>query len=197
MSDVFQISPWQQSSEPCTIIDVLESDVWPVDDNSGSGTKDQLGNGLHPVVAYGGRTTADGRPANLVGIVSSWTAGLTTATGRVRLDIAKGKIVYNWVANVLTYAAGVPATFEQAPVPGQPVYVDDSDDLGEGVTLSMSPLNDAGVANPQAGWLHYAQDEMPDSAYGGARASATFDNSLANELVQQVYAVVLGVGRDA
>ena len=83
MSATFYGHGYECSSEPPRFtIDVLESDCWPVDDNSGSGTKDQLGNGLHPVIALGGRTAADGRPMNLTGVVISWTAGLTTATGR-------------------------------------------------------------------------------------------------------------------
>ncbi|MCP4540677.1 MAG: hypothetical protein GY832_26360 [Chloroflexi bacterium] len=191
MTAEFQGHPYQQSSEPLTTIDALESDIWPVDDNSGSGTKDAIGIGLHPVIALGGRTAADGRPLNMTGVVVSYVAGLTTATGRVEVNIADGTHVYNWVANVLTYADQAPATFEQAPVPGQPVYVDDSASLAEGVTLSMSPLSQAGLRNPLAGYLWYAQDEMPDIAFGGARAASTFDNSLANSLVQQRYCVVL------
>jgi len=194
MTAEFQGHPYQQSSEPLTIVDAQESDIWPVADNSGSGTKDAIGEGLHPIVALGGRTVADGRPLNDVGVVISYTAGLTTATGRVRVNVAKGAQIYNPVANVLTYDAGDPNTFEQAPIPNQPVYVDDSDSLGEGVTLSLSPLNNDDLPNPQAGWLDYAQDELPDSAYGGPRAASTFDNSLADELVQQVYCVRLGSG---
>jgi hypothetical protein len=147
--DTFQNGTnWQQSSGPHVIRDALESDCWPVDDNSGSGTKDQLAEGLHPVIALGGRTAADGRPLNLTGVVTSFQAGGTTATGRVRVNIADGMVVRQYVANVLTYSGGAANTFEQAPVPFQPVYVDDSDDLSEGVTLSMSELNDADVRNP-------------------------------------------------
>lgn len=191
MTNTFQVHPYQQSSEPQLVVDVHESDVWPVADNSGSGTKDALDITTHPVVAIGGRAAADGRPLNRTGIVVTFTAGLTTSLGMVRVDIADGKEVYNPVANVLTYNAGTPNTFEQAPVVGQPVYVDDSDDLGEGVTLSMSPLNDADVRNPLAGHLFYAQDEMANSAFGGARDASTFDTSLADELVQQVYCILL------
>lgn len=196
--DIFIHGPgWQQSSEPSTVVDVHEADVWPVDDNSGSGTKDSLltaalvYDGVHPVVAIGGRTAADGRPLNLTGVVESVTPGLTLATSHVRVDIADGKIVRAWVANVLTYAQGAAATFEQAPVLGQPVYVDDSNDLGEGVTLSLSPLNDADVRNPLAGYLWYCQDEMANAAQGGARTAATFDGTLANSLVEQEYCVLL------
>lgn len=183
---------WEQSSGPHTVIQVHESDCWPVADNSGSGTKDAIADGLHPVVAVGGRTEADGRAQNLTGVVTSFTAGLTTATGLVRVNIADGMIVRNWVANVLTYANGDAATFETAPIPGQPVYVDDSDDLGEGVTLSLSPLNDGALPNPLAGWLAYCQDEYADAVVGGPNSASTFDGTLANELVEQAYCVVLG-----
>ena len=116
---------------------------------------------------------------------------LGTATDRVEVNIADGTIVRQYVANVLTYSEGTAATFEQAPVVGQPVYVDDSDDLSEGVTVSLSPLNDADVRNPLAGYLWYCQDEIADGQVGGGRATATFDTSLANELVEQEYCVLL------
>jgi len=198
MPDTFQEgSNWQQSSEPYTIIQVHEADCWPVDDNSGSGTKDQLADGLHPVIAIGGRTAADGRPINVTGVVVSYRAGLTTATGLAQVNIADGAIVRQYVANVLTYSGGSAATFETAPVVGQPVYVDDSDDLSEGVTLSMSPLNDAGVKNPQAGILFYCQDEYADAMVGGPNTASTFDTSLSNSLVEQEYCVLLlNVSRD-
>ena len=189
--DTFQNGTnWEQSSGPIVSRDALESDCWPVADNSGSGTKDALAEGLHPIIALGGRTAADGRPLNLTGVVTSFQAGGTTATGRVRVNIADGMVVRQYVANVLTYS-GTPATFEQAPVPFQPVYVDDSDDLSEGVTCSMSPLNDGGLRNPLAGYLYYCQDELADSSAGGARSAATFDTVLANSLVEQSYCVLL------
>ena len=193
MPDTFQSGTnWQQSSEPHTIVAVQESDCWPVDDRSGSGTKDQLAPGLHPVIAIGGRTAADGRPLNLTGVVVSYAGtGSGTATDRVEVNIADGAIVRQYVANVLTYSGGAANTFETAPIVGQPVYVDDSDDLGEGVTLSMSPLNDADVRNPLAGYLWYCQDEIADGLAGGARATSTFDGSLAEELVEQEYCVLL------
>jgi hypothetical protein len=192
MPDEFQAgSDWQQSSEPHTIIQVHEADCWPVADNSGSGTKDALADGLHPVIAIGGRTAADGRPLNLTGVVVSYFAGLTAPVGIAQVNIADGTIVRQYVSNVLTYAAGVPATFEQAPVVGQPVYVDDSDDLSEGVTLSMSPLNDADVRNPLAGYLFYCQDEYADASLGGPNTSSTFDGALPNEATEQEYCVLL------
>ena len=183
---------WQQSSEPHTIVDVQESDCWPVDDRSGSGTKDQLDDNLHPVIAIGGRTAADGRPLNLTGVVVSINLStLGTATDRVEVNIADGTIVRQYVSNILTYSGGSANTFETAPVVGQPVYVDDSDDLSEGVTLSMSPLNDGDVRNPLAGYLWYCQDEIADGQVGGSRATATFDTSIANEETEQEFCVLL------
>jgi len=199
MPDTFQEgTDWQQASEPHLYREVQESDCWPVDDRSGSGTKDQLDSGLHPIVAVGGRTAADGRPLNVTGVVVDVNlSALGTATDRVTLNIAKGYIVRQYIANVLTYSGGTANTFETAPVVGQPVYVDDSDDLSEGVTCSLSPLNDADVANPLAGWLWYCQDEIADGQVGGERSTATFDTSLANELTEQEYCVMLADhGRD-
>jgi len=183
---------WQQASEPQTNIEVQESDCWPVDDNSESGTKDELAPGLHPIIAIGGRTAADGRPLNMTGVVVSYAGtGSGTSTDRVVVNIADGYVVRNYVANVLTYVATVPSTFEQAPVVGQPVYVDDSDDLAAGVTLSMSPLNEDDLRNPLAGYLWYCQDEIADGLAGGSRATSTFDGTLANSLVQQEYCILL------
>jgi hypothetical protein len=183
---------WQQSSEPILIVDVQEADIWPVDNRSGSGTKDQIDEGLHPIVAIGSQTAAGGRPLNLTGVVISCNISVHgTATDRVMVNIADGAIVRQYVANVLTYNMGAAATFEQAPVVGQPVYVDDSDDLSEGVTCSLSPLNDAGVRNPVAGYLWYCQDEIADGQVGGSRATSTFDTSLLNSLVEQEYCVLL------
>jgi hypothetical protein len=117
--------------------------------------------------------------------------GSGTATDRVTVNTADGAIVRQYVANILTYAGGAPATYEQTPQVGQPVYVDDSADLAEGVTLSMSPLNYDDVENPLAGHLWYCQDEIADGHVGGLRATATFDTALANELVEQEYCVRL------
>lgn len=190
---------YEQSSEPHTIVDVQESDCWPVDDRSVSGTKDQLAPGLHPVIAIGGRTAADGRPLNVTGLVISYAGtGSGTATDRVEVDIADGVITRQYVSNILTYSGSSPYTFEQAPIVGQPVYVDDSSSLSAGVTLSLSPLNnDGGVKNPQAGVLWYCQDEIADGLAGGARATSTFDGALPNSETEQVYCVLLlNISRD-
>lgn len=192
-------SNWEQSSGPIVSRQVQEADVWPVYDNAAI-TKDSLldanGNyhGVHPVVAIGGRTAADGRPLNLTGVIMDVTASSTLAESLVRVNIADGMIVRNWVANVTAYSGTVANTFEQAPVAGQPVYVDDSQALAAGVTLSMSPLSGAGLRNPVAGHLFYCQDEYPNDAVGGPNASSEFDSSLSNTLVQQVYCVILSNG---
>lgn len=184
---------WQQSSEPHTFVEVQEGNCWPVDDRCVAGAKDQLADGLHPVIAIGGLTAADGRPLNLTGVVVSCNISAAgTATDRIVVNIADGTIVRQHVANILTYTGGSAATFETAPVVGQPVYVDDStSDMAAGVTLSMSPLNSAGLRNPLAGYLWYCQDEIADGQVGGARAAATFDTALSNSLVEQVYCVLL------
>ena len=193
MTTQFYSGPdWQQSSEPYMPLEVTEADCWPVDDNSISGAKDELAGGLHPVVAIGGRTAADGRPLNWTGIVVSYEGtGGGTGTDRVVLNAADLAIVRNYVANILTYSNGSAATYETAPVVGQPVFVDDSADLAAGVTLSMSPQNSAGLRNPLAGYLHYCQDEIADWHVGGERSTSTFDTSLSNALVQQTYCVLL------
>ena len=183
---------WQQSSEPLTIVQVHEADIWPVADNSDSGTKDEIEDGLHPIVAIGGRSAADGRPLNLTGVVVTCLEGLVEAEDLVQVNIADGAIVRQYVANVLTYDGSNPLTFETAPVPGQPVYVDDSSALAAGVTVSMSPFNETGtLKNPLAGYLWYCQDEYADNTVGGPNADSTFDTSLADELVEQEYCVLL------
>ena len=190
----YEGSDWQQSSEPHVFVDVQEGDCWPVDVRSESTTKDQLDDGLHPVVAIGALDDA-GRALELTGVVVSVNLSvLGTATDRVVINIADGTIVRQYVSNILTYSGEAPNTFETTPIVGQPVYVDDSADLSEGVTLSMSPLNHAGTSNPLAGYLWYCQDEIADGQVGGSRATATFDTVLADEAVEQIYCVLLSNG---
>jgi hypothetical protein len=187
---------WEDSSGPICPVVVHESDVWPVDDNSESGAKDSLldangdWNGVHPVVAIGNRTHAR-RPLQRTGVVVFVQPGLTTASSQVVINCADQMVVRNYVANNTAYSGTTPITFVTTPYPGQPVFVDDSQGLAAGVTLSMSPLNEDGLENPLAGHLHYCQDEMRDDMVGGARAAATFDSTLADELVQQAYCIML------
>lgn len=178
---------WEQSSGPIIPRQVHESDVWPVDDNAAA-QKDVLADGLHPVVAVGERTAAGGRPALVTGVVITYIPGTTTALGIVNLNIAEGMIVRQYVANIRDYS---PVDYETAPSVGMPVYVDDSATIGAGVTLSMAEEQAAGLLNPQAGVLWYCQDELANSEMGGARAVSTFDTTLADELVEQEYCVLL------
>lgn len=184
---------YETSSGPLVIVDVHEDDIWPVGDNVNSGAdKDAIGDGLHPVVAVGRtRTADDGRPMNITGVVISFIAGLTTRSGRVSLNIADGYIVSNYVDNTLTYSNNVPNTFESAPIIGQPVFVDDSGDLGLGCTLSLSPLNEDGVANPMAGVLWYDQDQYVDAGQGGPILDANIVWPLSWSESQAEYAVCI------
>jgi len=188
-TDFMAATDWEQASGPLTIVSVQENDCWPVDTRSISGAKDTLAAGKHPVIAIGGMTAADGRPLNVTGVVVSFegTNDSGIATDRVNVNIADGYIVRQYVANILTH----PNTYEQAPVVGQPVYVDDSAALSAGVTLSMAAANSAAVKNPQAGILWYCQNEIADGLAGGSRAASTFDGSLLNSLVEQEYCVLL------
>lgn len=176
---------WQESSGPVLTRLFDESDLWPVADNSGSGTKDALADGLHPAIAIGGRTAADGRPLNMTGVVVSVQGRL------VVVNIAHGFAILNYVSNILTYNGGNANSWESAPVIGQPVYVDDSNDLGEGCTLSMSPLNDAGVKNPLWGVLWYSQDEMVDYGVGGANYSASWPKSWSDSVSSEYLVPIL------
>ena len=179
---------WEQSSGPIVNVEVHEMDVWPVADNSASGTKDTLVDGLHPVVAVGERTAAGGRPGNVTGVVMTVTAGSVNSMSIVELNIAEGMIVRQYVSNIRDHSA---VDYETNPTVGMPVYVDDSALLSAGVTLSMAPMTATDLLNPQAGVLWYCQDEMANSEMGGARAVHTFDNTLADTAVEQEYCVLL------
>jgi len=158
----------QDSSGPSCNRKFEEDVLWPIDDNA-VGAKDVLADGLHPVVAIGGRTVADGRPLNITGIVVSYNAVSDIAV----VNIASCQIVRAYVSNVRGYPGGGVAAndWEDAPVIGQSVYVDDSDDLGAGCTLSMSDQNEIDLANPLAGYLMYCQDEYVDHPIGGSNST--------------------------
>ena len=186
MPDDFQSgTDWEQSSGPFCERKVAVADLWPVGSNA-EGTKDSLAAGLHPVVAIGGRTTADGRPENRTGVVVNYVNDYL-----VQMNVADQFIVKQYVSNILTYSGVTPATFETAPVIGQPVYVDDSQALSAGVTLSLSSLNEDGLANPLAGHLFYCQDEYRDGDIGGPNASATWPLTWANEETETEVCVML------
>ena len=185
-AEFYSGTDWQQSSEPYVNRKVALAYIWPEAAKSGSGTKDALADGLHPVVAVGLRAGAE-RGLQPTGVVVTFDSADDIAI----INFADGYIVRQYVANILTYAQAAAATFETTPYPGQPVYVDDSDDLAEGVTLSMSPLNEDDLRNPFAGVLFWCQDEYKDSGKGGPNTADQFDVVLANELVQQEYCIML------
>ena len=188
MPDEFISGPdWQCTSGPHLPRAYDASvDLWPhgAGSEAGGGDKDVLADGLHPVLAIGLKAN---RPNNLTGVVVSYNSN----NDRAIMNLAEKVVVRQYVANVLTYDQGDPDTFDQSLSIGDPVYVDDSDGLAAGVTLSRSPLNSAGNANPLAGYLHYDQDEYDDSGVGGAGAAITWPQVLANELVENEYCVML------
>ena len=173
---------WEQSSGPLVIRAFdASADLWPHGVAAG---KDVLADGLHPVLAIG--PTAN-RPINLTGVVVTYDATLD----RAQMNLADKFVVRAYVANVLTYSQAAAATFDTSMAIGDPVYVDDSDDLSAGVTLSRSPLNEDDEANPLAGYLFYCQDDYDDTGVGGADANVSYPRTCANSLVEQTYCVML------
>lgn len=158
---------WEQTSGPIIPRQFALADIWPVGLGSeiGGGNKDVLEDGLHPAVAVGAKGF---RPKNLTGTVISYNA----AAGLVILNMADKFVSRQYVANVLTYAANIPDSWAATFALGAPVYVDDSDSLSAGVTLSLSPLNSAGSANPLFGYVFYCQDDYLDIGVGGPNAAA-------------------------
>lgn len=190
MGALFQAGPdWQESMGPELMRQVSLADIWPE-----GAPKDDLADGDHPVVALGAQTVADGRPNQPTGVVVSYES----VSGIVVVNLAPGQIVLQDVANVLTYAASVPDTFETSLNFGRAVYVDDSaGDLGVGTTLSLSPDNDAGLANPLAGYIWRKQSEIDDTGIGGGNTDP-FPITVANSLVETNLAVLLvGFGNHA
>lgn len=159
---------WEQSSSPMVSRNVhLEANdttqlLWPV-----GGTFDTLTDGEHPVLAIG---RAANRPANLVGVVMTYN----TATEIATLNVADKVIVRAYVANIAGYDGAAANAWQNTIYPGDPVYVDDSDDLSTldtGCTLSFSDTNEDGTANPLAGYVWWCQDEYADSGVGGPNST--------------------------
>jgi len=180
---------WEVSSGPYVNRQLDIGDIWPVGLASevGGGNKDILADGLHPVVAIGPQDAAGNRSVGQqTGVVVSYYNDHL-----IVVNVARGFVVKAYVHNVLTYQGGNPATFEQAPEIGQPVYVDDSAPLTAGVTLSLSPLNSAGTVNPLAGFLWYDQDEYLDIGVGGANAAALWPKVWANAATETLVQILL------
>jgi hypothetical protein len=136
--------------------------LWPM-----GGTFDTLTDGEHPVLAFG---RAANRPANAVGVVISYNSDTEIAV----LNMADKIVVRAYVANINGYAVGAANSWQNTVYPGDPVYVDDSDDLSTldtGCTLSFSDLNEDDAANPLAGYVFWCQDEYEDQGVGGANTT--------------------------
>jgi hypothetical protein len=186
MDEFLTGSDWQVSSEPYLTIRVPVTDLWPegLASEIGGGNKDTLDNeaGQHPILAVGAVAT---RPHNIVGVVVSVHNGFAV------LNVAPGAIVHANVANITGYGA---VTYAATFAIGQPVYIDDSAALTDGVTLSLSALNSAGSGNPLAGYLFYDQDEYVDSVVGGANAAAVWPVTADVAALVEVTLPVLLVG---
>lgn len=184
----FKAGPdWECSSGPMITRMFEFQDLWPhgAGGSIGGDDKDTLEDGLHPVLAIGPRSN---RRRNLTGVVVTVHGKLAT------LNMADKVCVKNYVANVLTYGGpdGAPLTFDGIMNVGDPVFVDDSDALSAGVTLSRSPLNASGDANPLAGYLFYCQDEYHDEDVGGPNTGSVWPKIISDSsLVEDEYCILL------
>lgn len=178
---------WECTSGPIiTRAYDASADLWPHGAGSeiGGGDKDVLEDGLHPFLAIGAQ--AD-RPNNLVGVVVTYNS----VNDRAEVNLARFFAAKAYVANAITYSGGDPLAFDQSLAIGEPVYLDDSDTLPAGVTLSRSPLNSSDTPNPLAGYLFYAQDDYNDSYIGGHTASTSWPITVANSIVYTLVCVLL------
>jgi len=187
--DEFYNDPdWEGSSGPIIprTADASE-DLWP--NGTGAmgeidgGDKDVLADGLHPVLAIGPKAQ---RPRNLTGVVITYQSN----NDRAVMNLADKVIVRQFISNILTYSGGAGNTFDQSLAVGEPVYVDDSGPLSAGVTLSRSPLNESGSANPMAGYVWRCQDQYDDSGVSGVDGDV-FPMTLANTAVETELCVML------
>lgn len=166
----FQDHPYEQTAWPLVTVQFETGQLWPhgLASEIGGGNKDVLEDGLHPILAIGAK--ADRAFETLTGIVIT----VNNAAALAQVAIGKGLIVKQFVTNILTYAQGVAATWAANWNVGMPVYIDDSAELTDGVTLSLSPLNSAGSENPFAGWIVPCQDEYKDNLVGGPNAASVY-----------------------
>lgn len=167
------------------------AEIWPVGAGSSStgGDKDPLEEGDHVFVAVGPKAL---RSFNtLVGVTSTVLEGTDNDDSQAELRIQPGEAFKAKISNVLTYDQGDPATFLTSLAIGQDVYVDDSDGLPDDVTLSFSPNNDQGNANPHAGIIWRGQRDFDDTYVGGFGAYTDFPVTIADELTEIEYVVLL------
>ncbi len=158
-NEFYSGSDYESTSKPDVPVEVHVNYIWPV----GAGqNKDEAFEGMHPIVAIGSPTT---RPVNMCGVVVTYEA----ETGRVRLNVAQGAIVKQYVCNISGYTQGAASSWVANLNPGDPVWIDDSVEVGAGCTLSRSSTNSAGQTNPMAGFVMPCQDQLPDVGIGGGR----------------------------
>ena len=162
-------------------------DVWPqgVGSASDGSDKDPLEAGDHVFLAVGPKT--DRTVKTLVG----FTSVVVEEAEQLELRTTPNEACKAKISNVLTYDQGDPATFVTSIDVGMLVYLDDSPGLPTDVTLSFSPLNAAGDANPLAGIIHRGQSDYDDSGVGGFGASTDFPVTVADELTEVQFAVML------
>jgi hypothetical protein len=188
MADTFYAgTDWEGSSGPIISRMVPVTDLWPIGAGSESGgatDKDELENGLHPAVALG---PSANRPKNLTGVVMALLGTLA------QINLADKFVSKQYVANVLTYDQGDPDTFSATFAALAPVYIDDSAGLGAGVTLSLSPLNDADLPNPLFGYIFYCQDEYADSEVGGPNERAALPATASDSVLVESLLCVMQV----
>lgn len=173
---------WQQSSSPSLPRKWHLEDnddtaiIWPV-----GSPHDDLADGLHPVVALGPKAN---RPRNVTGVVMAYNSDTEIAT----VDVADKKIVKAYVVNVSGYSdTDTPNAWINTVQPGDPVFVDDTADIGgayDGVTLSFSAANDAGSDNPLAGYVIWCQDEYADSGVGGPNTTQGLDQPASDDTTE-------------
>lgn len=177
---------WQGSSGPIISREVQLADIWPegLGSETGGGDKDVLEDGMHQVFAIGSPTF---RPNNITGVTITYDAD----ADRVNMNLGDKVVTKAYVSNILTYSGGDANSWAASLVLGRPVFIDDSDDLQAGTTLSLSPLNDAVAANPLAGYIWYCQDEYQDDGVGGARTSSDLPHTASNSEEVETFACVL------
>lgn len=174
----YQGTDWATSQGPRVHRNVADEDLYP----HGSG-KDALEDGLHPVLAIGGASDTR-RVDHKCGVLVTYES----ESGRAVVNVAQGAIVKAYIANITGYSGGDANAFATSLTIGMPVYIDDSDDLPAGVTLSLCPTNDADASNPLAGYLWYDQTEDVDPL--GANSDA-WPKTVAEELVISTLNIML------
>jgi len=183
-------SDWEQSSGPIisrkvhlTAQDEATAILWPQ-----GGNFDTLTAGEHPILAFG---RVANRPKNITGVVMSYDGTVAI------LNVADKFISRQYVANIASYSdSNQVSSWQNTVFPGDPVFVDDSEPvytLSTGCTLTFSPLNSLGSANPLAGYVFYCQDEYQDDHVGGPNTAAAIPQPAAADTTELLTLCVMQV----